>query len=291
MPSASLPAWTDPLRIALARRWRWFGNPAELRMRAAARIGETDMHRDPPEQLYAAIYLDRIRRALPRPSGLRILDAGCQAGRLAIPLARDGHRVTGLDISADWIERCRRNAAEAAVPVALVEAGLDDAPRHFPPASFDVVICAEVLYTMRDPVAALRALAGLLAPGGRLFASHRTRYYMLTTLGRYHRLEDMATVAHASEGEILGGQYYNWFDRDELQRLYADAGLRIVGAEGIGTVSGLGVDGMAAVLDPADLDEAGRARLLAIESACAARFPDTARYRLITAVLDPEPRP
>jgi S-adenosylmethionine-dependent methyltransferase len=286
----SMP-FADQLRIALASRWRRFGDPWQLRMRAAARIGELDMRRDPAEQIYASLYIDRITQVLAAPSGLRILDAGCQAGRLAIPLARAGHHVTGLDISADWLTRCRRNCAEAGVTVALVQAGLDDVGEHFEAGSFDAVLCAEVLYTMREPAMALRRLARLLRPGGTLFASHRTRYYMLTTLGRYHLLADMVTVAGAAEGNILGGQYYNWFDQDALQRIYAEAGLRVLSAEGIGTVSGLGIDGMAAVLDPADLDEAGRAQLLEVERACAARFPDTARYRLIVATADPELHP
>lgn len=279
----------DQLRIALASRWRHFGDPAQLRMKAAAREGETDMRRDSAEQLYAALYLERIADVLPAASGLRILDAGCQAGRLAIPLARAGHHVTGLDISADWLERCRRNAEEAGTHIDLVQAGLEHVGSLFESGSFDAVVCAEVLYTLRDPVAALRAMATLLRPGGALFASHRTRHYMLTTLARFHLLDDMATVATASEGEILGGQYYNWFDLDELRRLYAEAGLRVSSAEGIGSVSGVGVDGMAAVLDPADLDAAGRARLLDVERACAGRFPDAARYRLLVAFSNEDP--
>jgi len=281
----------DQLRIALASRWRAFGDPWHLRMRAAARFGETDMRRDPAEQLYAALYLDRITQVLPAASGLRILDAGCQAGRLAIPLARAGHHVTGLDISADWLSRCRRNCDEADVQIELVQAGLDQVADHFKAASFDVVLCAEVLYALREPASALRSLASVLRPTGTLITSHRTRHYMLTTLARHHLLDDMATVATASEGEILGGQYYNWFDLPELRVLYAEAGLRVLTSEGIGTLSGVGVDGMAAVLDPADLDDVGRAKLLAVERACSERFPDAARYRLIVAAPDPRPTP
>jgi SAM-dependent methyltransferase len=40
--------------------------------------------------------------------GGEILDVACGAGRHAIPLARAGYRVAGVDISADFLERARR---------------------------------------------------------------------------------------------------------------------------------------------------------------------------------------
>ncbi|MFI1918374.1 class I SAM-dependent methyltransferase [Nocardia sp. NPDC020380] len=61
-----------------------------------------------------------------------ILDAGCGTGELALELARYGHAVTGIDISAVAIERARAGAAETGVPVefvvgdALTLSGFDD---------------------------------------------------------------------------------------------------------------------------------------------------------------------
>jgi SAM-dependent methyltransferase len=272
------------LRIALAERWPAFGEPGELRLRAAARRGEADMHADAAERLYAQLYLDAIRAALPPGRTLRVLDAGCQAGRLSIPLAADGHRLTGVDVDARWLDAARRHAAAAGLDIEFELGELSAVAARLPPASFEAVLCTEVLYTIREPAAALSALARLLPPEGLLFASHRTRHYMLATLARYRRLDDMLVVARAEEGEIFGGQYYNWYDQPSLERIYATAGLRIVECRGIGTVSGYGVDGMAGILDPGSLDEAGRERLAAIERLCAPRFPDAARYRLITAV-------
>jgi SAM-dependent methyltransferase len=42
------------------------------------------------------------------PDGSEILDVACGAGRHAIPLARAGYRVAGVDISADFLDRARR---------------------------------------------------------------------------------------------------------------------------------------------------------------------------------------
>jgi SAM-dependent methyltransferase len=46
--------------------------------------------------------------------GSEILDVACGAGRHAIPLARAGYRVAGVDISADFLERARR-ASDVAI--------------------------------------------------------------------------------------------------------------------------------------------------------------------------------
>jgi len=41
-----------------------------------------------------------------------VLELGCGTGRIALALAADGHRVTGLDISERMLERCNKKRAE-----------------------------------------------------------------------------------------------------------------------------------------------------------------------------------
>jgi SAM-dependent methyltransferase len=45
-----------------------------------------------------------------RDPGCRILELGCGTGRVTIPLARDGHDVTGIDTSASMLETARHKA-------------------------------------------------------------------------------------------------------------------------------------------------------------------------------------
>ena len=47
-------------------------------------------------------------------AGGEILDVACGAGRHAIPLARAGYRVVGVDISADFLDRAKR-ASDVAI--------------------------------------------------------------------------------------------------------------------------------------------------------------------------------
>ena len=70
-------------------------------------------------------------------SGSRVLDVACGTGNAAIPAARAGAEVTGLDITAELLEGGRRKAAEAGVEVDWVEGDAEDLP--FTDDSFDYV--------------------------------------------------------------------------------------------------------------------------------------------------------
>ena len=86
-----------------------------------------DMFLNRGEQFFGRLYHHEIRKTLQAQGfqpPLRILDAGCQAGRLAIPLALDGHRVTGVDTSAVGLRRLKRHAKEPGVTPELIRADL-----------------------------------------------------------------------------------------------------------------------------------------------------------------------
>ena len=71
-----------------------------------------DMFTSEGERFFAELYLQHIRRHLKEAFGGRavtILDAGCQAGRLAIPLAKDGHRVTAVDTSSFALKKAKEH--------------------------------------------------------------------------------------------------------------------------------------------------------------------------------------
>lgn len=60
-------------------------------------------------------------RAIARRTGGPILELGCGTGRVAIPLARDGHDVVGLDRSEAMLARAERHARREGVSLRLVE--------------------------------------------------------------------------------------------------------------------------------------------------------------------------
>lgn len=108
----------------------------------------------------------RIVRAMP-PNCRSALDVGCGDGLLAQKLATRANWVVALDASPDMAEQARRRIA--GLDVEVVEADFLAAVRDgvLPRHSFGFVTSVAALHHL-DPEAALRAMASLLEPGGRL---------------------------------------------------------------------------------------------------------------------------
>jgi len=114
--------------------------------------------------------------------GMKVLDAGCGAGRNLVFLMRAGFDVWGVDENPESIARVRQLALDIAprlgadrFRVARVEALPHD------DASMDVVISSAVLHFARDDdhwLAMLRDMWRVLAPGGFMFAR------LATTVGQ-----------------------------------------------------------------------------------------------------------
>ncbi|TDD15599.1 class I SAM-dependent methyltransferase [Nonomuraea diastatica] len=119
--------------------------------------------RDP--QVRAA-WSARLAEWFPRPSS-DVLDLGCGTGSLTLLLARQGHRLTGVDLSPRMIERARRKLSSAGCTAPLLVGDAGDPPVAAG-ASFDVILVRHLVWTLPDPDAALRRWLGLLRPAGRL---------------------------------------------------------------------------------------------------------------------------
>ena len=96
----------------------------------------------------------------------RVLELACGTGRVAIPLARDGHAVTGLDTAPAMLAQARHKAQGIAVDFVLADM------REFAlPAPFDLVIVPfnglRLLLERDDLERCLGCVRRALAPGGR----------------------------------------------------------------------------------------------------------------------------
>ncbi len=177
-----------------------------------------------------------LRRLLPALPGPRVLNAGAGAGSLTMKMVDAGLQVTSVDASGafcDWVRAAleRRGAAAADHPV--IRAELGTGALALPPATFDAVVCAEVLEHLDDDAAALAEFAAVLRPGGLLlvtvpanpyrydwtdqWAGHRRRY---TVDGLAGRIRD----AGFTDSEVQGwgfpftGFYHRHVYRRALRR-------------------------------------------------------------------------
>ncbi len=98
-------------------------------------------------------------------SGMRVLDVGCSSGYLARPLVERGCTVVGLELD-------EAAAAEARSVCEQVLVGdVETMQLPFEPASFDVVLCGDLIEHLRDPERFLARVRPLLRPDGRLVLS------------------------------------------------------------------------------------------------------------------------
>ena len=99
-------------------------------------------------------------------TGQRMLDIGCGPGNITCDLARlvAPATVIGADLAADVIAQ-----ATTAIPSDVTNVSFETADIYslrFADASFDVVHAHQVLQHLSDPVAALREMRRVVAPGG-----------------------------------------------------------------------------------------------------------------------------
>lgn len=108
--------------------------------------------------------LDQVVGAMPRGSDFRVLDAGCGEGHLIEKLhaCNSTHACVGADLTPVALEKARQRCPFAEFHEEnLLHMSFDD-------ASFDVVVCTEVLEHIAGYEAVVAELERVLKPGGHL---------------------------------------------------------------------------------------------------------------------------
>ncbi|HWQ23615.1 MAG TPA: class I SAM-dependent methyltransferase [Gaiellaceae bacterium] len=106
-----------------------------------------------------------VARVGVRP-GMRVLDVACGTGNAALPAARAGARVTGLDLVPELLAAGRRQAEAEGLEVEWVEGDAEQLP--FPDGSYDCVLSTfGHMFAPRHRRTA-DELARVCAPGGAL---------------------------------------------------------------------------------------------------------------------------
>ena len=83
----------------------------------------------------AAVEFVALRNIAP---GMRVLDVACGNGNVAIPAARAGAEVIGIDIAPNLVDQARQRAREASLDVKFEVGDVEDLPHRN--AEFDLVL-------------------------------------------------------------------------------------------------------------------------------------------------------
>lgn len=99
-----------------------------------------------------------------------VLEVGTGTGRIALALARAGHEVTGLDVSAAMLARARQKAEDDALDVTFVQGRVQDLALERDHYGLAILPADVFLYCEdgEEQVALLQALAGALHFNGLL---------------------------------------------------------------------------------------------------------------------------
>lgn len=168
------------------------------------------------------VYFDNVRREIAEllpPHSQRVLEVGCGAGATLQWLKRDGYcEVTvGMELfdAAAAIARQRLDQ----VVVGNAEQLID---QSFGPATFDLVLCLDVLEHLIDPWLFITKLERLLKPGGTLISNipnirHLRVLLPLLVAGRWQY----------AESGILDRTHLRFFTRNSALELMSPPGLRV----------------------------------------------------------------
>lgn len=144
------------------------GDPFTDRTRRVWSAGEYDRiatgFRSEAEALVARLAL--------RPEQ-QVLDAACGSGNVAIPAARSGALVTGVDVVPALLDVARDWSTREGLPVVLREGNVEQLP--FGDAWFDVVVSMFGVMFAARPERVVAELLRVTRPGGRVVLANWTR--------------------------------------------------------------------------------------------------------------------
>ena len=149
----------------------------------------------------------RIHWMCAHVAGSDVLDIGCSQGIASILLAREGHRVIGIDREHEAIRAARERLDEEEAQVReRVEFRVGEGRAvGFPSDSFDAVLLGEVLEHQLDPWKLLGEARRVLRAGGRIvlttpygihpFPDHKEPLYLSALLERLSSKLSIAEIA------------------------------------------------------------------------------------------------
>lgn len=172
----------------------------------------------------------KLLAVLPPPPA-RVLEIGTTPGTFTEILRRAGYDVAGVDLFPDQrAELWRRLGVEVRF------CNIDEQPLPFETAGFDAVVLSEVIeHLVSAPLPALREMARVLRPGGRLIITTPNQHYLksrLKTLADVLLGRPFEPFAEFQRAMTLAGpqRYYNHsrlYTLQELAWLVEQSGLQV----------------------------------------------------------------
>jgi len=131
-------------------------------------------------------------------NGSNVLDIGCGGGLLTEAMAKEGARVTGIDMGEMPLQIAKLHLHESNLDIRYERSTAEDYALHHA-GQFDVVTCLEMLEHVPDPSSVINACHTLLKPGGQLFLStinRNPKSYLFAIIGAEYVLQLLPRGTH-----------------------------------------------------------------------------------------------
>ncbi len=113
----------------------------------------------------AALYIKRLRKALPQKDCLRLLEIGCGLGNLLLEAKAQGFDVTGIEYAQNFVESANRKLGEERVFSGQIH------DFNFCDRKFDAIVASDVIEHVRDPKLFVEHVVSWLKPGGVFYCT------------------------------------------------------------------------------------------------------------------------
>ncbi len=148
-----------------------------------------------------------------------VLDIGCGGGILAESMARQGAKVTGIDMAAEPLEVAKLHGLETGIKVDYQQSTAEQFAANYA-NQFDVVTCMEMLEHVPDPSSVVRACSQLVKPGGNVFFSTLNRNiksYLMAIIATENLLKLVPKGTHQHDKFIKPSELLSWVDSTRLK--------------------------------------------------------------------------
>jgi S-adenosylmethionine-dependent methyltransferase len=234
----------------------------------------------PEGRLRADLVFANLQDSLPRPTTkepLNALEVGCGTGAAAVRLAQIGFHITLLDSSRGMLDIAKHAAGEAGVTnrVTLVHGDAARLTSLFGVASFDVVLCHNILEYVDDPASVLRSACRLLRDTSAILS-----IVVRNQAGEVFKAAIQAGDMAAAEANLTAEWGFESLYGGRV-RLFTSVGLRaMLNTASLALVAERGIRVLADYLPPRISRDSEYPRILQLERklGCRPEYAAVARY-------------
>ena len=148
-----------------------------------------------------------------------VLDVGCGGGILTEAIARQGAKVTGIDLAAEPLEVARSHGRQSDLDIDYLLCSTEQLAED-KSGCFDVVTCMVLLEHVPDPQSTLNACSKLLKQDGHLFlasVNRNPKSYLLAIVAAEYILNLVPKGTHDYDRLIQPAELAGWLRAADLE--------------------------------------------------------------------------